>query len=52
MASVMESTRLGNTGMKVSRIYLGCMSFGHRMEGWTWALDEDARRLFIQRALE
>lgn len=49
----MEYIRLGNTGMKVSRICLGCMSFGQRAESWpAWALDEDASRPFIQRALE
>lgn len=50
----MEYARLGNTGMKVSRICLGCMGFGSA-EGWvhnTWALDESGSREIIQKALE
>ena len=48
----MEYIRLGNTGLKVSRICLGCMSYGEPNERWPWALDEEASRPFIQRALE
>ena len=48
----MEYVRLGTTGMKVSRICLGCMSFGQPMEGRMWALDEETSRPFIKRALE
>jgi len=48
----MEYVRLGNTGLKVSRICLGCMSYGGPNERWPWALDEEASRPFIQRALE
>ena len=48
----MEYVKLGNTGMKVSRICLGCMSYGYGDERWQWALDEEASRPFIQRALE
>ena len=49
----MEYTRLGNTGMKVSRICLGCMGFGNA-ERWIhkWVLNEDASRPIIQKALE
>ncbi|MCX7682402.1 MAG: aldo/keto reductase [Anaerolineae bacterium] len=50
----MEYTKLGNTGLDVSRICLGCMSFG-TAEGWVhnpWALDEEASRAIIKRALE
>jgi aryl-alcohol dehydrogenase-like predicted oxidoreductase len=38
--------------MKVSRICLGCMSYGGPTERWQWALDEEHSRPFIQRALE
>lgn len=38
--------------MKVSRICLGCMSFGQRTESWPWALDEEDSRPFIKKALE
>jgi 1-deoxyxylulose-5-phosphate synthase len=48
----MEYIRFGNTGMKVSRICLGCMSYGGPTERWPWALDEETSRRFIQRALE
>ena len=50
----MEYSRLGNTGMKVSRICLGCMGFGSA-EGWAhnaWALDEQASREIVKKALE
>ncbi len=48
----MEYVRFGNTGMKVSRICLGCMSYGKPNERWQWALDEEQSRPFIKRALE
>jgi len=49
----MEYTRLGNTGLKVSRICLGCMTYGIPERGdHTWTLNEEASRPFIQRALE
>src|SRR3989442_4226479 len=48
----MEYVRFGSTGLKVSRICLGCMSYGWPTERWPWALDEERSRPFIQRALE
>src|SRR5579859_6501329 len=48
----MEYIRFGSTGMKVSRICLGTMSYGGPNERWPWALDEDTSRPFIRRALE
>ena len=48
----MEYIRFGNTGMKVSRICLGCMSYGGPTERWPWALDEETSRPFIKQALE
>ncbi len=49
----MEYTRLGATGLEVSRICLGCMSFGVPDRGsHAWTLDEDASRPVLQRALE
>jgi len=48
----MEYIRFGSTGMKVSRICLGCMSYGMPTERWPWALDEEQSRPFIKRALE
>ena len=48
----MEYVRFGSTGMKVSRICLGCMSYGEPSERWKWALDEEHSRPFIQQAIE
>ncbi len=49
----MELARLGKTGLKVSRICLGCMSYGVPERGsHPWSLPEDQSRPFIQRALE
>ena len=48
----MEYVRLGSTGLKVSRICLGCMSYGGPSERWPWALNEEQSRPFFQRALE
>ena len=50
----MEYVKLGNTGLDVSPICLGCMSFG-TAEGWVhnpWALDEEGSRSIIKRALD
>jgi 1-deoxyxylulose-5-phosphate synthase len=48
----MEYIRFGSTGMKVSRICLGCMSYGGPTERWQWALNEEQSRPFIQHALD
>jgi aryl-alcohol dehydrogenase-like predicted oxidoreductase len=49
----MEYTRLGNSGLKVSRIALGCMSFGDNSRGFSeWALGEDEARPFFRQAVE
>lgn len=47
----MEFTTLGRTGMRVSRICLGCMSYGSS-EWRPWVLDEHQARPFFKRALE
>ena len=47
----MEYTTLGRTGTTVSRICLGCMSFGD--PGWReWVLDEAEGKAIVERALE
>jgi aryl-alcohol dehydrogenase (NADP+) len=47
----MKYTNLGKTGMKVSRLCLGMMSYGSKQ--WReWVLEEEGARPFIQRALE
>jgi 1-deoxyxylulose-5-phosphate synthase len=49
----MEYVKLGPTGLDVSRLCLGCMSYGiPDRGGHPWSLDEEASRPFIQRALE
>jgi 1-deoxyxylulose-5-phosphate synthase len=55
----MDYRRLGNTGLLVSRVCLGCMSYGDpdavlRGEGrrWPWALREDESRPFFRRAID
>jgi aryl-alcohol dehydrogenase-like predicted oxidoreductase len=47
----MEYTTLGDTGMEVSRICLGCMSFG--TSDWRdWVLDEEEGKELVDRAIE
>ncbi len=49
----MEYVKLGRTGLDVSRICLGCMSFGVPDAGThEWTLDEEASRPIIRRAVE
>ena len=49
----MDYIRLGRTGMEVSRICLGCMTYGDPNRGThTWTLPEEQARPFLQRALE
>ena len=47
----MEYVRLGKTGLKVSRICLGMMSYGDP-KSREWALEEDAAEPFVRRAAE
>jgi len=47
----MEYIRLGSAGIRVSRLCLGCMTYGSRK--WReWVLEEEQSRPFIRRALE
>ncbi len=49
----MKYTRLGNSGLDVSRICLGCMNFGEETPGsHDWSLGEAETRPIIERALE
>ncbi len=48
----MEYVRFGNTGMKVSKLCLGTMTYGHPNERWPWALNEADSKPFIKKALD
>jgi 1-deoxyxylulose-5-phosphate synthase len=50
----MENVRLGKTGLRVSRIALGCMSYGDPTApgAHTWALDDDDAQPFFRQAVE
>jgi len=49
----MEYLRLGSTGLEVSRLVLGCMSFGDPKRGaHPWTLDEESSRPLIRQAVE
>jgi 1-deoxyxylulose-5-phosphate synthase len=50
MRQIMEYVNLGRSGLKVSRIALGCMTFG--VEGRAWRLNEAMSRQIVKRALE
>ncbi len=47
----MDTVRFGKTGMRVSKLCLGCMTYG--LPTWReWILPEGASRPFIREALE
>jgi aryl-alcohol dehydrogenase-like predicted oxidoreductase len=52
----MNYIKLGNTGLQVSRLCLGCMSYGQAktpgMLTWPWTLSEEDSRPFIKRAVD
>ncbi|MFF2445276.1 aldo/keto reductase [Priestia megaterium] len=49
----MDYVKLGNTGLDVSRIALGCMSYGDPKRGrHTWTLNEEKSRPFFKKALD
>jgi aryl-alcohol dehydrogenase-like predicted oxidoreductase len=49
----MEYGKLGSTGLEISRLCLGCMSFGEPGRGaHPWSLGEEAARPLIRQALE
>jgi 1-deoxyxylulose-5-phosphate synthase len=47
-----DHVRLGNSGLRMSRICLGMMSYGDPAVGDDWVLDEDAARPFVRQAAE
>jgi aryl-alcohol dehydrogenase-like predicted oxidoreductase len=49
----MDEVRLGRLGLRVSRIALGCMSFGDTSRGFNeWSLSEDDAQPFFRQAVE
>ncbi len=49
----MEYTTYGDTGLEVSRLCLGCMSFGWDDSDWReWVLNEEESRKIMERAIE
>ena len=49
----MQYTTLGSSGLKISRIALGCMSFGDTSRGFNqWALDDKAAEPLFRQAVE
>lgn len=48
----MKYVKFGNTGLDVSAICLGCMSFGNPVKWRPWVLDEEGSRKIIKKALD
>ena len=48
----MKYTRLGTSGLKISRIALGCMSFATGNPQLTWSLDDEAAEPIFRQAVE
>ena len=48
----MKYARLGNSGLEISALTLGCMSWGDPSHGRKWVLEEDAGREIIKNALD
>jgi aryl-alcohol dehydrogenase-like predicted oxidoreductase len=49
----MQYGKLGSTGLEVSRLCLGCMTFGDPTRGdHPWTLDEERSRPLIRQAVE
>jgi aryl-alcohol dehydrogenase-like predicted oxidoreductase len=53
LENIMDYVKLGTTGLDVSRICLGCMSYGVKSRGThPWSLEDEESRPFIRRAIE
>jgi len=48
----MEYSHLGNSGLRISRIALGCMSFGDPSKRMGWSLEDDAAEPIFRQAVE
>jgi aryl-alcohol dehydrogenase-like predicted oxidoreductase len=50
---VMQYVKLGSTGLEVSRLCLGCMTYGDPQRGFhEWTLDEEKSRPLLRQAVE
>ena len=52
MAFIMEYTKLGTTDIEISKLCVGCMSFGKAGTMHDWTLDEDATEKVVKHALD
>ena len=48
----MEYTKFGKTDLKVSKLCLGCMSFGQQSEKWPWVLNQEKTDEMVKKALD
>ena len=48
----MEYTKLGKTSIEISRVCVGCMSFGKAGTMHDWTLDEDATEIVVKHAID
>ena len=48
----MEYTKLGNTEIEISKMCVGCMSFGKAGTMHNWTLDEEATETVVKHALD
>ena len=48
----MEYITLGTSDLKVSKICLGCMSFGKKTKTWPWTLNQEQTDIMIKKALD
>ena len=48
----MEYVQLGKSDLNVSKICLGCMSFGEKTKTWPWTLDQEKTDDIIKKALD
>ena len=48
----MEYVQLGKSDLKVSKICLGCMSFGEKSKSLPWTLDQEQTDIIIKKALD
>ena len=48
----MDYTKLGNTGIEISKICVGCMSFGKAGTMHNWTLDEEQTENVVKHALD